>query len=1412
MAHIDNSFNEDSEEEYIGEGRLSALLPRKLFQDDAAVKSGLLQVFVRLKPIPSRADTCMTAANDEGRLLKATWKNKEALYKFSKVFLGDSSQSTIYAGAATAMVQDFVAMKQPSAVIMAYGVTSAGKTYTMQGTPDKPGLVPQALKQIFQGVESFKEEGVQVSLSVYEIYNENIHDLLAPTDNRSKPTLKLKEDKQGRMLVVGLNEVNVHSAKEALDLQKRAAKVRQSAGTCANQQSSRSHAVCTIKLQRHANTPQAQQCLLHFVDLAGCERVARTGNAGARLRESVAINTSLMTLARCLEVLRYNQMHPNEQKVIPYRESKITHLFKDVLHGQGRFVMLVNVSQAVQEFNETKRVLQYAALASKITMTSNLAVVNEEQHQNKEGAALGASAAASSEALAAAESRVEELLDEKADLEYDIDVLERKVELLREELVKAEVEKEQMEADIRQEIMADVQGLLNTNQQQHKEAAIKANEDLALAMQQLKQVQAEMQQLQTAHLQLKAELANEQEKHQALQQEMAQLQQANAEYERCNKAAAKAHAAAMKEQKKQYEAQAKKQEKKLLQQLLELKEAQQHIECLTQQLAVRTESAQQKIKAQQEEIQLRDECLKIHDLAAHTAVSKEQELAGQLSDKQADVDTLKEAQARMQDELCSKDQRISDLQTQVAELSDTISSRDAEMSQLQQKLTAASTQAETLTQALHLLPCASMVAGLQYAADEMRRQFDSVCNKLNASRQQVADLEAAQLNAEAAMATYSRQLEQCQQQCEQMRRELEAKEVLLAEQHVLQANQSALAHVVPVLQASLDAYEAAEQSSNQCKLLVAELCQVAVGRYAGCVESCQLLSPSTSDMVRHVLCQQGVNLQQQQQQQQQPTDENDKQATVQHSHAKRRRMVAPAAGNTAPRAAELMNIADTIVPAEGAAPERTYPADGRLQQHTDQQPKRSGRLRRKTMAAQTLRQANDNMSTGMLVSSAIEAAMATKHSSYSSGAVIPQKQMLAPSDPLNTSTAHQPVLTTHSQQLQPPRSSAVPAESPLPAACHQSAQHNSYPPGDATATEIVAAAAEQAATASTAHDNIARAAANSNNPDADIKLTDVQLLTSQELSLQEGDAAQQHTTMVSSSKRRRRCTFAPALTTLTTVDECAAQATTTQPAAPTANSSQSKQVQRVRWQVDEPTEQQPQQPTASRYNSIRHSKRRMTLVLSKTPSAVQQQLEGSQQEQLRRHTSQRVNKATTASDARDTSVPGTDASTSAVAVAADATQPALKQSCTSIEEQDSMHVLLDQAGAPASPLVHQQQGKPTNDDTHPPSLQHTGSVEAATAAAADTADLQEQIEWRAASEVLNELSNQQQQQPCLVHATGRRATMAAGSSRAVLSKGQDGSQAAVRRRRPSWDGSGKLTATAATPVAMRTRHRKPARK
>ncbi|WIA16462.1 hypothetical protein OEZ85_013146 [Tetradesmus obliquus] len=516
LADDEELEQEDDTQCEIMDGRLSAIMPRKLFQDDAAVKNGVLQVFVRMKPVPDTTDTCMVL--DPNHLLKATWRNKEAVYKFSQIFQQEADQEAVYNGTTAALVEDCMDFRQPSAVVMAYGVTSAGKTFTMQGTADKPGIVPLALRDIFQSISREGHSAHRVGLSVCEIYNESIHDLLAPPSQRGKPSaLRLKEDKAGLIQVQGMSEAPVHSAREALELLRRAAKARQSGSTGVNEHSSRSHAVITVKLQSAAGSavaggacsvmPAARQSFLHFVDLAGCERVKRTGNSGARLRESVAINSSLMTLARCLEVLRYNQQHPGDEKVIPYRESKITHLFKQVLHGNGRFVMVVNVSPASEAFNETKRVLQYAALASKVTMTSEIEATVAGEHWPHAGHALlpadgaptaaaataasSAAAASAAAALASAQARIEELLDDKADLEYEIDVVERKVELLREELIRCEVDKEQLESEIRAEVQAEMAELIQAATAAEKARADKAREEAAAARAEAAAAQAE---------------------------------------------------------------------------------------------------------------------------------------------------------------------------------------------------------------------------------------------------------------------------------------------------------------------------------------------------------------------------------------------------------------------------------------------------------------------------------------------------------------------------------------------------------------------------------------------------------------------------------------------------------------------------------------------------------------------------------------------------------------------------------------------------------------------------------------------------------------------------------------------------------------------------------------------------------
>lgn len=91
---------------------------------------------------------------------------------------------------------------------------------------------------------------------------------------------------------------------------------------------------------------------LSLVDLAGSERTNRTNNTGQRLREASNINNSLMTLRKCLETLRENQASSN-QKMVPYRDAKITHLFKNYFDGEGHVRMIVCINPRPEDFDET---------------------------------------------------------------------------------------------------------------------------------------------------------------------------------------------------------------------------------------------------------------------------------------------------------------------------------------------------------------------------------------------------------------------------------------------------------------------------------------------------------------------------------------------------------------------------------------------------------------------------------------------------------------------------------------------------------------------------------------------------------------------------------------------------------------------------------------------------------------------------------------------------------------------------------------------------------------------------------------------------------------------------------------------------------------------------------------------------
>lgn len=249
--------------------------------------------------------------------------------------------------------------------------------------------------------EAYKAEGVDedscysVFVSYIEIYNNYIYDLLEDTpDDVIKPKWNgggtpvrqnnefippqskiLREDVNHNMYVAGCMEVEVKSAEEAFQVFWKGQKRRKVANTRLNRESSRSHSVFVIKLvqapldadgdnilQDKSQVTLSQLCL---VDLAGSERTGRTGAEGTRIREAGNINQSLLTLRTCIEILRENQIC-GTNKMVPYRDSKVTHLFKNYFDGEGKVKMIVCVNPKADDYEESLLVMRFAEMTQEV--------------------------------------------------------------------------------------------------------------------------------------------------------------------------------------------------------------------------------------------------------------------------------------------------------------------------------------------------------------------------------------------------------------------------------------------------------------------------------------------------------------------------------------------------------------------------------------------------------------------------------------------------------------------------------------------------------------------------------------------------------------------------------------------------------------------------------------------------------------------------------------------------------------------------------------------------------------------------------------------------------------------------------------------------------------------------------------
>ena len=266
-----------------------------------------------------------------------------------------------------------------NATVFAYGATGCGKTHTITGTIQEPGVIFLTMQELFERIAELGDEKVtEVSLSYLEIYNETIRDLLVP--GGSKQGLMLREDANQAVSVAGLSSHHPRDVQEVMDMIVRGNEYRTMSPTEANATSSRSHAVLQINISqkdRNAdiNEPHTM-ATLSIIDLAGSERASATKNRGERLMEGANINKSLLALGSCINAL----CDPRKRNHVPYRNSKLTRLLKFSLGGNCKTVMIVCVSPSSQHFDETQNTLRYANRAKNIQTKVTRNVYNVNRH------------------------------------------------------------------------------------------------------------------------------------------------------------------------------------------------------------------------------------------------------------------------------------------------------------------------------------------------------------------------------------------------------------------------------------------------------------------------------------------------------------------------------------------------------------------------------------------------------------------------------------------------------------------------------------------------------------------------------------------------------------------------------------------------------------------------------------------------------------------------------------------------------------------------------------------------------------------------------------------------------------------------------------------------------------------------
>lgn len=316
-----------------------------------------IKVVIRFRPFNSKEKIgeFLDIKPEENSVIVNDNNNMSSQFYFDNVFDMLTTQEEIFNHIAKNAI-DWVVQGYNSS-IFSYGPTSSGKTFTMFGENNNPGIIPRTCKYIFS---CLKETEFNIKCSFLEIYREKIRDLL-DCSTASNNELKIRQHPTKGIYIQGIKEKLVYNPNEIMNHINEGMDQRITSSTALNNVSSRSHAILTITITQTLSDGSEMVSKLNMIDLAGSENVSKSEVQGVNLLEAQTINKSLCALGNVIYALT-----EKGREHIPYRDSKLTFLLQDSLGGNSKTIIIGTASPCKSSMYETIETMKFIKRAKNI--------------------------------------------------------------------------------------------------------------------------------------------------------------------------------------------------------------------------------------------------------------------------------------------------------------------------------------------------------------------------------------------------------------------------------------------------------------------------------------------------------------------------------------------------------------------------------------------------------------------------------------------------------------------------------------------------------------------------------------------------------------------------------------------------------------------------------------------------------------------------------------------------------------------------------------------------------------------------------------------------------------------------------------------------------------------------------------